>query len=223
MVMSVSTADDSMNVRSDGPAKSFCRWAVCVAATIWLAYAMSVAQPADWPAVEVAQDWAASSGMQSLLPSECFHCVALGIWAILLAGAVARGYLWPLTKKQVFKVVPAALFFAIALEILQFLNVERVPMVFHAALNVTGVLAGLLIQSAAAFSALMSSALQPDQTRTPRTWRGILGSTLEWPLIVLFFASGVFVIFYLVCLIMGWWLLRDLRYPRPKPDPYLWP
>jgi hypothetical protein len=56
-----------------------------------------------------------------------------------------------------------------------------------------------------------------------RKWRNILGGTLRWLLIVLFFASGLFLICYLICLIIGWWQLRDLRYPRPDPDPYLWP
>jgi hypothetical protein len=107
---------------------------------------MDVARPAESGCYQTVSQWVAGRGVQPLVASEAYHCFAFLLWSVLLARAVAGNLAAPLSGRVLAYCVLAMLAFSGIVETLQYLNPVRCPLLFHAALNVVGGLAGFLLR-----------------------------------------------------------------------------
>lgn len=129
------------------PDRSPQRWLVFTVWTLVLLWSMDIARPNESQWVGSIQKMFVRCGMPECMPAKLYHCSSFGLWTILLAGALANGYLRTLARSQRVAAITALILFAGIPELLQHLNRARTPSWFDVGVNITGGLIGLALQA----------------------------------------------------------------------------
>ena len=122
------------------------RWVVFAFWTAIILYSMDIFRPAESPSVGVITKWFTQRGLPEYTPEKLYHGLSFIVWSILLAGAVARGYLAILSRHRLYICMIALVLFAGLPEGLEHFNLARSPSWADAGLNLCGGAVGLVCQ-----------------------------------------------------------------------------
>ncbi|MFH0938593.1 MAG: VanZ family protein [Planctomycetota bacterium] len=126
--------------------RNFWRWVIFAFWTAVIFYSMDIFKPTESQIVGMIKEWFVQHGLPERAPDKLYHGWSFVAWSILLAGAVARGYLTILSRRQLYICILTLILFVGLPEGLQHFNPTRVPSWSDVGINLSGGVVGLVCQ-----------------------------------------------------------------------------
>lgn len=126
------------------------RWTLFLIWSLFIIWSMDIARPSESPFIGSIGKVFVKIGFPEWTPAKIYHFCAFTLWAVLLAGALCRGYRHVLPMRYVILCVLGLLVFAAIPEGLQHFNSARHPAWFDIGVNFAGGLVGLACQTVVA-------------------------------------------------------------------------